>query len=159
MAYGQSYSWGAATPLTYQQLIHLPTDPVKLTRWIERQARLIGGSHDGRIFSIAQALASEAPLPPKLSAALYRVIGRLPEMRVIGETRDPLGRPGVAVGFLGGRGARGELIFNPNTGAYLAERTISLSATIGAPPGTVMEWDAIENQTVVRSDHQIPRIR
>jgi hypothetical protein len=159
MAYRQSYSWGAATRLTYQQLIGLPTDSVKLARWIERQAGFIQGSHDGRIFSIAQALASQAPLPPKLSAALYRVIARLPEMRVIGATRDPLGRPGVAVGFLGGRGARGELIFNPNTGAYLAQRTVSLSATIGARPGTVMDWDAIENPAVVRSDQQIPRTR
>ena len=142
MAYGQPYSWGGPTPLDYKQLIHLPTDPRKLERWIEQQAPFVGGpARDGRIFSVAEALISQAPLPPQLSAALYRVIARLPEMRVIGPTRDPLGRPGIAVGFLGGSGAREELIFNPHTGAYLAKRGISLTANSGTAPGTVQYWE------------------
>jgi hypothetical protein len=94
---------------------------------------------------------TRSPLPPRLAAALYRVIARLPEMRLIGATRDPLGRPGVAVAFLGGGGkGHAELIFDRGTGAYLAERQVSAS-------GGVDSWQAIENAAVVRSPLEISR--
>jgi hypothetical protein len=153
MAYRQPYYWGAGTPVTYQQLLHVPTDPVGLRRWIERQVKPGGSAaaRNGRVYSAVEALVSRSPLPPRLSAGLYRVIARLPEMRVIGQTRDPLGRPGVAVAFLGGLGAgHEELIFDPRRGEYLATRGVS-------PGGTIQYWQAIENQGVVRSDHQMPR--
>jgi hypothetical protein len=153
MAYRRPYRWGAETPLDYRQLLHLPTDPRRLRRWIEREARHGGSTtRSSRIYSTAEALVTRSPLPPPLSAALYRVIARLPEMRVIGPTRDPLGRRGVAVAFLGGLGGgREELVFDRKTGAYLATRDIS-------PSGTVDTWAAVENQAVVHSDHELPGV-
>ena len=102
MAYSQRYYWGAGPD--YQQLINLPTDPAKLRRWIERHAINPGstcasGVSDCNTFSFVESLLIGGPLPPKLSAALYRVIADLPGMRLIGPTRDPLGRPGVAIGY------------------------------------------------------------
>jgi hypothetical protein len=153
LAYSQKFRWG---DLDYEQLIHLPTDPAKLLRYIEHHA-VGGGPRFSDIFSYAQTLLGAggtggSPLPPKVSAAMYRVIARLPGMRLIGPTRDPLGRPGVAVGlFFKHQPGRIELIFNPKTGVLLGGRIISLSAKAGAPPGTVMAWSAIENQGVVHS--------
>lgn len=159
MAYSQHYYWGAGPD--YQQLIHLPTDPAKLRRWIERNAINPGstcapGVSDCHIFSYVEALVVGGPLPPKLSAALYRVIATLPGMRLIGPTRDPLGRPGVAVGyFFKHQSGRDELIFNPTTGAFLAERGISLDPkTMHAPVGSVVDWTAIDHESVVTSAYR-----
>jgi hypothetical protein len=163
MAYGQPYYWGAGP--TYQQLIHLPTDPAKLRRWIERKAvnphsTCSPGVSDCNTFSFVEALLVAGPLPPKVSAALYRVIASLPGMRLIGPTHDPLGRPGVAVGyFFKHQPVRAQLIFNPKTGAFLAERTISLDPkTMNAPAGTVISWSAIKDEGVVSSPYQ-PTVR
>ena len=163
MAYGQPYYWGAGPD--YQQLIHLPTDPAKLRRWIERKAVNPHSTcapvvSDCNTFSFVESLLVAGPLPPKVSAALYRVIASLPGMRLIGPTHDPLGRPGVAVGcFFKHQPVRAELIFNPTTGAFLAERAISLDPkTMNAPVGSVMGWSAIKDEGVVSSPYQ-PTVR
>jgi hypothetical protein len=159
MAYGQPYYWGAGPD--YQQLIRLPTNPAKLRRWIERKAvnphsSCAPGVSDCNTFSFVEALLIGGPLPPKVSAALYRVIADLPGMRLIGPTRDPLGRPGVAVGyFFAHQPGLAELIFNPKTGAFLGERGISLNSKImHAPVGSVVDWSAIKDQGVVNSPYQ-----
>lgn len=156
LAYPQKYRW---VDLDYEQLIHLPTDASGLQRFIERHATG-GGPRFSDIFSYAEALlggggSGGAPLPPKVTAAFYRVIARLPNMRLIGPTRDPLGRPGVAVGLsFAHQPGRIELIFNPATGVLLGERSISLNAReTGAARGAVIGWSAIESQGVLRSDH------
>jgi hypothetical protein len=159
MAYRQRYYWGAAPD--YEQLVRLPTDPGKLRRWIERRAINPGstcasGVSDCNTFSFVESLLVGGPLPPKLSAAVYRVVADLPGMRLIGPTRDPLGRPGVAVGyFFKHQPGRAELIFNPTTGVFLAERGISLDPkTMHAPVGAVLDWSATEPGGVVRSEYQ-----
>lgn len=156
LAYSQKFRW---VDLDYQQLIRLPTDPALLLRYIEQNA-IGGGRRFSDIFSYAEALLGGggnggAPLPPKVSAAMYRVVARLPHMRLIGPTRDPLGRPGIAIGlFFKHQPGRIELILNPTTGVLLGEEMISLSRKEGARPGTVIGWSAIEDQRIVRSDHQ-----
>lgn len=159
MAYGQRYYWGAGPD--YQQLVRLPTDPGKLRRWIERNAinpssTCAPGVSDCHTFNFVESLLVGGPLPPKLSAAVYRVIADLPGMRLIGPTRDPLGRSGVAVGyFFKHQPGRAELIFNPTTGVFLAERGISLDPkTMHAPVGSVVDWSAIEHGGVVSSEYQ-----
>lgn len=159
MAYGQRYYWGAGPD--YAQLVRLPTDPGKLRRWIERHAINPGstcapGISDCHTFNFVESLLVGGPLPPQLSAALYRVIAGLPGMRLIGPTRDPLGRPGVAVGFFfKHQPGRAELIFNPTTGVFLAERGISLDPkTMHAPVGAVVYWSAMEHGGVVSSEYQ-----
>ena len=75
LAYSQPYRW---VDLDYQQLVHLPTNPAALRRWIERHA-IGSGSHDDKVANYTGALLQQAaPLPPQLSAAFYRVIARLP---------------------------------------------------------------------------------
>jgi hypothetical protein len=159
MAYGQRYHWGAGPD--YRQLIHLPADPIKLRRWIEDKgvnpgSTCASGAADCNVFGFVESLLSGGPLPPKLSAALYRVIATLPGMRFIGQTSDPLGRRGVAVGyFFKNQPGRDELIFDPATGVFLAERGISLDPkTMHGPVGSVVYWSAIDHEGIVNSDHQ-----
>ena len=85
---------------------------------------------------------------------MHHVIARLPGMRLIGPTHDPLGRPGVAVGlFFKNQPGRIELIFNPTTGVLLGERGVSLNAkAMHAPVGSIIDWNAVERQGVVESD-------
>lgn len=157
LAYSQKFRW---VDLDYQQLIHLPTDPTRLQSYIEQHA-IGGGPRFSAIVGYAEGLLGAdgtggAPLPPKVSAAMYRVIARLPHMRLIGPTRDPLGRPGTAIGlFFKHQPGRLDLILNPRTGVLLAEEMVSLSHKEGQP-GTVIAWSAIEDQGIVRSDHQTP---
>lgn len=152
LAYSQKYRWGPGPD--YQQLIHLPTDPAELQRYIEQHATG-GGPRFSDIFSYAENLLTGAPLPPKVTAAVYHVIARLPGMRLIGPTRDPLGRPGVAVGlFFKHQPGRIELILNPKTGVLLGERGISLNAKqMQAPVGSLTLWSAVERQRVGNADH------
>ncbi len=83
----------------------------------------------------AAALLGDAPLRPRQRATVFRAIAELPGLTYLGETRDPLGRPGVAVAAEGSPRAanvntpqryRLELIFDPSTGTVLGMRTVAL---------------------------------
>ncbi len=149
LAYRQRYH---LVDLTYQQLIRMPTDPGRLERFIERHATG-GGPRFSDIFGYVEGILPGAPLPPAVSAAMYRVIARLPHMRVIGPTRDHLGRPGIAIGLIfPHQPGRIDLIIDPKTGVLLGERSTSFNAKLmHAPVGSVTSWSVIEDQAVVTS--------
>ncbi len=147
LAYSQPYLF---VDRDYAQLIRLPAKPVALRRFIERNARGSGSPQNRAALYAGGLLQQGAPLPPALTAAFYRVIASLPEMRLIGRTHDPLGRPGVAVRFLGGRGGGyWEMIFNPRTGSLLSDRYTQAN-------GRLSGWDAIVTTSIVHSDQQLP---
>jgi hypothetical protein len=149
----QPWRWAG---LDYRQLIHLPTEPSALLRWVQARAPNYGQQPPRKeAFTMVGDLLREAPLPPELRAAMFRVVARLPGVQLVGQTRDELGRVGVAVGLAVGT-VREDLIFQPATGTLLGERTISLGVKSGAPPGTTLGWNVIEVEGVVHSDHQRP---
>ena len=147
LAYSQPYLF---VDRDYAQLIRLPTKPAALRRWIERNA-IGSGSPENRAALYAGALLQQgAPLPPGLTAAFYRVIASLPAMQLVGRTHDPLGRPGLAVRFLGGHGGGyWEMIFNSRTGALLSDRYTQAD-------GRLWSWDAIVTTAIVHGDQQLP---
>lgn len=150
LAYSQPYLFADRD---YAQLIRLPTKTAALRHWIERNAIGSGSPEDRAALYAAALLQQGAPLPPALTAAFYRVIASLPEMQVVGRTQDPLGRPGIAIKFLGGRGGGyWEMIFNPRTGALLSDRYTQ-------PNGRLWSWDAIVTTAIVNGDHQLPSAR
>ena len=147
LAYSQPYLF---VDRDYAQLIRLPTKPAALRRWIERNAIGSGSPEDRAALYAGALLQQGAPLPPALTAAFYRVIASLPEMQLVGRTHDPLGRPGVAVRFLGGRGGGyWEMIFNSRTGALLSDRYTQAN-------GRLWSWDAIVTTAIVDDDQQLP---
>jgi hypothetical protein len=111
--------------LSYAQLRRLPTDPSRLAAALDS---LTARHHvdqefpqaDVRTairFEILRMLAQE-PTSASLRAALYRVFASTPGIRLLGRTRDSLGRPGMAVAVKVDD-ARLELIIDPKTGELL----------------------------------------
>jgi hypothetical protein len=83
---------------------------------------------------LARAMPSSAP--PRVRAALYRLIENLPGIESLGPMTDKLGRHGIGVGFTQ-YGVREVLIFDRATSAALEREGIAVDpAQIPVPPGS-----------------------
>jgi hypothetical protein len=155
---------GTGLSLSYRQLRALPGDPARLHRVVSRIAArsgYLGGlPRQGRdiiVFDVLRDLA-ELPTPPRVRAALYRVLSAAPGLRLVGRAVDALGRPGVAVG-LTVDGIRLQLIISPSSGQLLqTSRTLvhRSAAMPGYPIGLVNRATFITTG-VVRSPRSRPR--
>jgi hypothetical protein len=110
----------------------LPTDPQRLYELIAAASRRIadgGGAGTGATATLSwdRALGllgqGQAPTPPALRAATYRVLARIPGVELRGRSTDALGRPGSVVSRTQ-RGIRTELLIDPATGTLLEQRQI-----------------------------------
>jgi hypothetical protein len=111
--------------LSYAQLRHLPTDPTRLSVALDRLA--VSHHVDRQFpqrdvrtairFEMLRELA-ELPTSASLRAALYRVLAATPGIRLLGRTRDSVGRYGMAVA-VNVEDAQLELILDPATGELL----------------------------------------
>lgn len=144
-----AYAVGDGTPLTTRQLAAFPSDPAKLKalmiRYVNYDYRGVGGVGTPTAGSMDENLMAEAinllqaPLPPAVESAVYRVMAGLPGSRTLGLTRDPLGRSGYGIaytsenslpqGMRGGqlpRGMQGQsvLFVDPSSGKLLATEVI-----------------------------------
>jgi len=128
---------------TAADLQRLPADSTKLARLYYSPAALAraglppGASVSAKV-ALTAGMLGGAPLPPQVQAALIRALSDQPGVHAIGDVTDPLGRRGIAlasddhaVTVTGQFGApkaeqgtyrsRQVLIFNPSTGALLAQ--------------------------------------
>ncbi|GAA4609189.1 hypothetical protein GCM10023195_36800 [Actinoallomurus liliacearum] len=150
---GKFFVPGTGRELSPAELQNLPTDSATLkktflpvvgkvransdpavARWLTDPAHLI--LQAGNVFA-------NAPLPPKVHAALMRTVAAQPGVRSLGTVTDPLGRRAIAIGAdwsdsrIAGLGkdrkprwekigytAREELLFDPHTGAYLGDQRV-----------------------------------
>jgi hypothetical protein len=111
--------------LSYAQLRRLPTDPSRLAAAMDRLAARyhVDRSFPQRDirtairFEMLRGLA-EAPTSASVRAALYRVLATTPGIRLLGRTRDSIGRYGIALA-VNVEDARLELIIDPTTGELL----------------------------------------
>jgi hypothetical protein len=114
--------------LSYAELRDLPTDPTRLGAALDRLAarhhvdQLFPNRDSGTAirFEMLRELA-ELPTSASLRAALYRVLATTPKIRLLGRTRDSVGRYGTALAVTV-EGAQLELILNPRTGELLQTR-------------------------------------
>jgi hypothetical protein len=143
--------------LTFAELRRLPTDPGALYRRIKDAAGDAGPGPNQEAFTVIGDLLREAPVPPKIRAALYRAAARIHGVRLIGEVRDPVGRTGLAVA-LTANDSRRELIFDPKTSALLAEREVLIHRVkwIDAPSGATIGSSTYLESGVVDSTHDRP---
>ncbi|MGH3690496.1 MAG: CU044_5270 family protein, partial [Microbacterium sp.] len=77
----------------------LPTDTSELLNLIAGQVAEEDLPPAVAIFQRTGELLTAADAPPDLRAALYRVAAGLPGVQLVGDVRDPLGRPGTGVGI------------------------------------------------------------
>lgn len=135
----------------------LPTDPPRLRARIEARdiAGVEGPPGEAETFVLIGDMLRESYLPAEFRAALYRVLGELPGVELLGEVEDPAGRSGIGVAYTDQRRAtRHELIFDPATSALLAEReTLVRPAAYGfrAPVGTTIGYAVYLESKVVDS--------
>jgi hypothetical protein len=148
----------AAGGLSYLDLSKLPTDPARLEHLIENRTIEGGPAGDAETFTIVGDLLRETDAPPAVRSALYTIAADLSDVRLIGTTRDHLGRPGTAVAYVS-HGLSRELIFDPRTSALLAEQTAVEDPSQVNPPvpaGTVLDWTVYLGSGVVDSTTATP---
>jgi hypothetical protein len=109
--------------LHFLDLSGLPTDPEKLQALIEGREIVGGPPGDWETFAIIGDLLRETHAPPALRAALYEVAANLSGVEYIGEVKDALSRPGLAVASTHD-GIRRAMIFDPETAQLLGETEV-----------------------------------
>jgi hypothetical protein len=150
--YTDIWKHGPGRP-NYNELSKLPTDPAQLKPLIENRSVEAGPPGNFETFQIIGDLLRDTDAPPALRSALYTIASQLSGVRLIGPTRDQLGRPGTGVAYDFG-GQRNELIFDPRTSGLLAEQTSVTRRSQDYPfrPGTLISWTAYLASGVVNSD-------
>jgi len=130
--------------------------PPELAAWIKKR-----DANPGFRLALASGFLEGSPLPPKVQAAVMRLLKSQPGVREIDNVTDPLGRRGVAlagaelrqgIDYVNGKwtitdngyGHEEQLIFDPKTGAYLGERDVLTSPgrqwASRAPGFTIFYW-------------------
>ena len=111
----------------YPTLASLPTDPNALDNYILKQ--LVGGLAPSNAEERATALYEaycdvlrNGVAPPKLQAAIYRAIARIPGVALRKHTVDPAGRQAMGVGRVIESYLLQEILIDPTSYTYLAER-------------------------------------
>ncbi|WP_214411300.1 hypothetical protein [Sphaerisporangium fuscum] len=87
-------------------------------------------------------------LPPKLGAALYRAVARIPGVTIVDDSQDAAGRAGIAVAREDA-GTRTECIFARDTLEYLGQRKIQVQDTKWLKKGALLKTSAIFARGIV----------
>jgi hypothetical protein len=133
-----------AEDMTYAQLMALPTNPDALEARMKKAVIPFGDRPlSEELFGMVEHVLSMAPAPPEVRAAFYEVAARIPGVKLLGETKDSLGRTGVAVALdehiEGAENEREIMVFNPDSSELMEERTVAIS--------TVRECDGGDCET------------
>jgi hypothetical protein len=117
--------------LTPAQFLAMPTRPrallatlrhYALATWCGRHRQAGCSTIDQLVWSEAVNLL-QAPVTSQVRAATFHVMADLPGVRLLGKTRDPIGRPGY--GFGSGPTAGGAIaVIDPDTGSLLAVESV-----------------------------------
>jgi hypothetical protein len=131
----QTFPKGQPVDLTvYPRAADLPADPAALEQFIARH--FSGGHQDAAAAFEFGGTFLQSGAPPRIRAALYRMIENLPGIESLGPVTDKLGRHGIGVG-LTQDGVRDVLIFDPATSAVLERKGIAVAPSrIPVPPGS-----------------------
>lgn len=125
-------------PQDYAGLAALPTDPGRLLALIYRRfgsppARSVPGPSDrcpvpGDLDHVSTALGQlllNGLLPPKLEAAIYRAMKRLPGI-IVTRTAGPNGRPEISLGRYENGWQRNEILFDARDYRFVGMRSIAV---------------------------------
>ncbi|WP_445519176.1 CU044_5270 family protein [Streptomyces sp. NEAU-174] len=109
--------------LTFRQLQALPTDPDALLRKLESGNGVVTSRLTETVFENVGAILDQATLLPDLSAALYRAVAKLPDVRVVKNVKDGAGRTGIGLTYTNRRNpsktTHGYWVFDAKSLAYL----------------------------------------
>jgi hypothetical protein len=116
---------------TVEDLQKLSTDPRQLAARYMKQTPGQGADANAQRLRLVSDNLLNAPVSPKLRAAMMRMLPLLPGVYQAGPVTDPLGRPGFAIAVdepsegstYHGYGSRLELMFSMD-GKYLGDRSV-----------------------------------
>ncbi|MBM2620893.1 CU044_5270 family protein [Actinoplanes sp. LDG1-06] len=129
---------GSLTAPTYAFLSTLPTDPQEL-------AKRVTADDPEDSWDTLSGLARAAVVPPKLRAAIYRLMADQPGVDLVTEATDAAGRPGIAVSkTLTGKGIRAQLIFAADTFRYLGERQVTTATNVTVDARAVLSVEVVD---------------
>ncbi len=112
------------TSTAFRHLQRLPRDPAALLRTLDA-AGPAGRSGDQEVFRTVGGMLAETVLPPAMEAALYRAAARIPDVVVIRDAVDAVGRRGVAVARVDDvTGERDEWLFDRDSLRLLGVRVV-----------------------------------
>jgi hypothetical protein len=143
--------WGWPTE---EFMASLPRDPDKLLASLRKEFAPPKGYH-GPMKETPDKLAMEAiahfmsviPVPADLRAAFYRVLAKLPTVRVTEQFANLEGRKGTAFG-VADQYQRIDVIIDPKTGRYIGERSVLVAPLHGVKAGTVYSYSAVDTAVV-----------
>ena len=103
----------------------------------------------------------DAALPPRLRAAMYGAMAKIPGVRYEAKSTDLLKRRGITLYHVLDGYLRDEIFINPKTYAYLGYRTIVVKDHQDGPfatmkRGEIHNWDALIKAAVVDKAGQRP---
>jgi hypothetical protein len=146
-----SRGWGN---FNFPDTSKLPTEPKALRHQVEDNAIEVKGFNlvspkaqhldaEGTVEELVNCLSEGEP-SPALQAAVFDALAELPNIRLDRGATDGLGRPGDAIVLRPREGLRTEYLFDPETGAGLAQRTTLVDPAVTRrrlreiPAGTVI---------------------
>jgi hypothetical protein len=158
---GELEGWPSTS---YRYLNSLPSDPVRLRAVIAANVQhQHGGARDTAIFDAIYNLLQSTVLPPRLNAALYGVLTRLPGVHFDAAT-DLAGRPGQGLYMVREGYLKMEIVVNPRSYAYMGYEDVAVRAhTAVATDGTrqirkgqVLGWESLLASGIVDRPGQLP---
>jgi hypothetical protein len=168
---GGAWSLGGWKSVSYAYLNSLPTDPARLKAVIlaDNLPRLpwyVPEKNEAVFTAIATLLFGECEgvwLPPKLAAAMYRLLQDLPGVHFDSGT-DLAGRTGLGFYMVLDGWYKHELVINPVTYRYMGDKTVAVRAhadvatdgTREIRKGQVLGWEALLAAAIVRHAGQLP---
>ena len=138
-----SKTFELSVPLTGREILNLPQDPdalkaVILRLWSpQRDAERRGeikyrnaASDSDRLWWTGEALLTQAPAPPKVRAAVLRILADLPGASLVDQAKDVDGRSGIAIVRKSDRDpVEKQIIIDRTTGDVLGTLDVALPDT------------------------------
>ncbi|MFD0903148.1 CU044_5270 family protein, partial [Actinomadura sediminis] len=120
---------GTMPPSDYASLAKLPTDPDALLKWVYAGMGGLGETSEGRYstaYGTLSAILRDNVLPPRLEAAVFRAIKKIPDVTLVEGRVDMAGRQAIALGRITEGYIHEEILFDPKTYRYLGERAVAI---------------------------------
>ena len=127
----------------------LPRDPAELLRTIHELNGTSGPSRDGQALEWITNALERGTAPAEVRAALYRAAALIPGVTITEEQATLNGTVGIAIGRREPTSdVQYDIIIDPDTGQYIGEREVTLSAYASFPAGTTTSWTAVTTTVV-----------
>ncbi|GII56851.1 hypothetical protein Pth03_52400 [Planotetraspora thailandica] len=154
---------GGSPRSDYPYLLSLPDNPSALLAHVykvvdeENGGRPDDEARAGRAFEIIEVFMRDSALPPKLRAAMYGALAKIPGVRYEAKAADILGRPGVTLYRIEEGYLRSEIMVNPKTYEYMGFRFIAIKDHVSrgtdgdlhTEKGQILGWGGLLKAAIV----------